>query len=189
MPTTTDQPTPAAPAVPVLPVHPRRPGWRAGAAAALLEQSVAELRSGRSPRATVEQLLVLGAHDRPAGLAAAAEVDRRLALTAPAEKDPVDVTEALFARLDDAAVDGCPHPGEWVASSVDVVPCAVHGYEAGPVDCLRRSVRAHLSGSGTLAEAVRTAPDGPVVGADPVRAALWVGVAAVAALREHAACR
>ena len=177
---------------PVLPVHPRRPGWRAGASAALVDAAVADLRAGRSPAAAVLALKDLGGYDVPRGIAGAEELDRRLAaaltgLRANAadvtDVDAVDgcanarsaidadaVVSALLDTLPAAAVLGCPHPGDWVASSVDVVPCALHGYEAGPVDCLRRSVRSFLvdaarlpghgalsGGAGTLVELVRAA--------------------------------
>ena len=225
--TATSAPTGA----PALPVHPRRGGWRTGAASALLSFAVSELRAGRSPQRDVLALARLGGGDLVPGLAAAQELDRRLAAalayltddlllhrarsaafdgpsaaTALLPEELADVVVAtLFDALPEHAVSGRPHPGEWVASSVDVVPCAVHGYEDGPVDCLRRSVRSHLAsvvdrvagvpapaGAVTVAQAVAAAP---VATGDPrdtaegdhVLAALWTGVAALAAWQAHAA--
>lgn len=214
-----------------LPVHPRRAGWRAGAAAALIDAAVADLRAGRSPAATVLALADLGGYDRPRGLAGAEELDRRLAAAptgvravaaAGTDTDALAadvVVGALLDTLPAAAVVGCPHPGEWVASSVDVVPCAIHGHEAGPVDCLRRSVQSYLidaarldgqaalpGGAGTLVERVRSdAPttaalrllatqaddptDGPERVYDVVLATLWLGVVTVAAWRAYSAAR
>jgi len=221
--------TPRTVAAATLPVHPRRAGWRAGAAAALVDAAVADLHAGRSPAATVLALADLGGYDRPRGLAGAEELDRRLAVAlsgvralaaAGADTDALnadalaadDVVGALLDTLPAAAVVGCPHPGEWVASSVDVVPCAVHGYEAGPVDCMRRSVRSYLidaarldghgalpGGAGTLVEQVRAAAptaaaprlcreqaddptDDPELVYDVVLATLWLGVVTVAAV-------
>lgn len=228
--TTVEQSTAPVLRTDALPVHPRRAGWRAGAAAALVASAVSELRAGRSPHRDVRALAQLGGGNLRPGLAAAAELDRRLAAAvtplmddlllhracAAAACGPVDssallsedladvVVGTLFDSLPPHAVTGCPHPGEWVASSVDVVPCAVHGYEDGPVDCLRRSARSHLVAVvdraagvpswtvGTLGEQVITdraahRDDLDASSSDPVLTALWTGVATLAAWQAHAA--
>ena len=233
--------TAPAAGTPALPVHPRRGGWRAGAASALLSFAVSELQAGRSPQHDVLALARLGGGDLAPGLAAAQELDRRLAAALAHLTDdlllhrarsaafdgpaaatgllPEELADVVVGTLFDAlpapAVSGRPHPGEWVASSVDVVPCAVHGYEDGPVDCLRRAVRTQLAsvvdrvagvpaGTATLAEQVRATPSptyehgdagdrGPAGRGpgdhDHVLAALWTGVAALAAWQAHAATR
>ena len=202
---TTLTPTPAAtPAAAAhgLPVHPRRPGWRAGAAAALVAFAVSELRAGRSPRRDVASLAELGQGEMDRGVAAAQELDRRLAASLAAagpvvlDEDQVDeVLTHLFGHLDERAVVGRPHPGEWMASSVDVLPCAVHGYEDGPLDCLRLAVRAHLLLEARSADAfvdrVRAAgrEQQTEVAGDPVLVALWTGVAVLAAWQGFAASR
>lgn len=214
--------TAPSPQTHLLPVHPRRPGWRAGAAAALIAFATAELRAGRSPRRDVLALAVLGHGEMDRGVAAAEELDRRITAAvgrladelvlrrarasvfdAPAPDGSLldddlaeDLLAPLFDQLPATALAGRPHPGEWVASSVDVLPCAVHGYEDDVVDCLRLSVRAHLR-----QEIDRVAGNGPAgpslvdqvrdtgVGADPVLTALWTGLAALAAWQAHSATR
>ena len=197
----------------------------------LVDAAVAELRSGRTPGRSIRAMAELGHGSRPLGHDAATVLDGQLAtamsgwaadyhrsrtsgggwpVTTPVLHSR-GIADALFSQLSLAAVLGCPHPGPWYPSSVDEVPCVVHGEEDDAVDCLRMLVQAHLAevldraghdlafptDDGTLTEQVEVAhgsrwPRPPLhphlmrSGEHAVLAALWLGVATLAAWQEHA---
>lgn len=201
-------------------------------AASLIDTAVAELRTGRTPRRSIRALAELGTGSRALGQVAAAALDVRLTVAIAAwageyhrartadtgwpVATPIQhsrgLADSLFSNLSLAAVLGCPHPGPWYPSSVDEIPCVVHGEEDDAVDCLRMLVQAHLAevldragqdrafpaGEGTLTEQVMAAHgarptrstgwsgDLLQAGEDAVVAALWLGVATLAAWQVHA---
>jgi|GEM_PF-5597768 len=181
-----------------LPTQHTPPRWRQEAVARLLDASVTELCAGVNPRRDIRAMADLGAgqpdHDATAvldlrldeELAAWVEQQRR-ARTADPDLDTEGIARALVAPLFDAlpvqALDGRPHPGPWFASSVDELPCALHGYELDVVDCLRMSVETYLVDTVDQAVDRADARPAPLPGGGPVLARLWLGVAVLAAWR------
>ncbi len=213
-------------------VHTQHPtGRHLEAGHDLVDAAVAELCTGHTPRRSIRVMAELGTGSRPLGQDAATVLDVRLARALSGwaadyhrsrtvgggwpVATPVlhsrGIADALFSQLSLAAVLGCPHPGPWYPSSVDEVPCVVHGEEDDAVDCLRMLVQAHLAetldragrdralpaGGGTITEQVEVAhgsrsprsplhPDLMPSGEHAAVAALWLGVATLAAWQEHA---
>ena len=172
------------------------PAWRAAALESLVDAAVADLRADSSPRRSIRAMAEVGASLRELGADSAdvldtrldravagwAEAQRRLRQVDPdadLEQAAAQVAAPLFGRVTASALDGFPHPGPWIASSVDEVPCALHGYEADVLDCLRMQVETHLVDTVDATRA-RCLPV-PGQGAAP---GLWVGVATLAACLE-----
>ncbi|WP_380165660.1 hypothetical protein [Jannaschia sp. R86511] len=192
-------PAPSAPDRPATHLLPRQhvpPRWRQEALNLLVDTAVAELRAGTSPRRTVRAMAELGAggpgHDAVAvldrrlddTLAAWVERQRRTRLADPdadLEQTARELVAPLFDGLPVGAVDGCPHPGAWVASSVDEVPCAVHGYERDAADCLRMLVETYLVDTIDRAVDRADARPAPLPADGPALTQLWLGVAVLAA--------
>ncbi|MGJ7442207.1 hypothetical protein [Aquipuribacter sp. MA13-6] len=193
-PTSTDDRT----ALRSLPTQHTPPRWRQQAVGLLVDVAVTELSAGVNPRRSIRAIADLA--DEQASREVTAVIERRLdeSLAAWVEQqrraravDPeVDLEEVaralvapLFDRLPLRALDGCPHPGSWFASSVDELPCAVHGYESDAVDCLRMLVETYLVDTVDRAVARADSRPAPLPEGAQAHAGMWLGVAVLAAWR------
>lgn len=191
-------PTDARTAFRSLPTQHTPPRWRQQAVGLLVDVAVTELSAGVNPRRSIRAMV--GMADAQASpdvtdvlerrldetLAAWVEQQRR-AREADPEADLEEIARALvaplFDRLPVPALDGCPHPGSWFASSVDELPCSVHGYEADPVDCLRMLVETYLVDTVDRAVAHADSRPAPLPQGSQTLAGMWLGVAVLAAWR------
>lgn len=191
-------PTDSRSALRSLPTQHTPPRWRQQALGLLVDAAVTELSGGVNPRRSIRGMV--GLADARASqdvtdvierrldesLASWVEQQRRARLADP-EADLEEIARALVAPFFDhlpvPALDGCPHPGSWFASSVDELPCAVHGYESDAVDCLRMLVETYLVDTVDRAVAHADSRPAPLPRGAQTLAGMWLGVAVLAAWR------
>ncbi len=191
-------PTDSRSALRSLPTQHTPPRWRQQALGLLVDAAVTELSGAVNPRRSIRAMV--GLADARASQDVTAVLERRLdeslaawveqqrrARTADPDLDLEEIARGLvapfFDRLPVPALDGCPHPGSWFASSVDELPCAVHGYEADAVDCLRMLVETYLVDTVDRAVAHADSRPAPLPRGAQTLAGMWLGVAVLAAWR------